>query len=144
MNTELAQAPNLDRNEMAFRQIYAHLLSSQQLTTVIRPGRRTGTDWRGYDPGDIVTARIIKNVGADWAHIAPEFLDEAYQICIEEVQKLHLREITQKHFRGMSHDIHDKQSLIYHLGTIYNLPIEVFSDESEITRISFSYTNQSK
>ncbi len=139
MNQQTVNAPELPRNEMAFRQIYHHLLASRKLTAVVRPGERGSSDWRGYDSGDVVTARVLEKVGADWAGISPVFLSESYQIKIEKVQILRLRDLVADHFIGTSDDVRDRRSLIYHLGTIYNLPIASFGKDSKITHISFSY-----
>lgn len=131
---------HLPSDEMAFRQIYKDLLVSRKLTTIFRPGLRGCKDFRGYCEGNIVIAKILKDVGADWAKIPPIFIDGvSFKIKIDNIEAILIRELDSQHFIGTSPDIWDRLSLIYHLGVIYNRPIEDFIDDAEVTRITFSY-----
>ena len=76
----------LPKDEMAFRQIYLHLLRDKSLTVTFRPRNMIVDSFRGYSVGDRVKAKVLKNVGADWAKIPPEFLEnEEFQILITDI-----------------------------------------------------------
>ncbi|MFA6995435.1 MAG: hypothetical protein WC249_03460 [Patescibacteria group bacterium] len=130
----------LPSDDMAFRKIYKELLEKEILTTVFRPGVRVCNDFRGYCSKDVVNARVISQLGLDRAEIAPQFLaSPVKKIQIEEIFSKNLGSLTADDFIGSSPDVYDKQSLIYHLGLIYNLDFSSLSDESQVTRIHFSY-----
>ena len=130
----------LPRDEIAFRKIYKDLIIKNKITTVFRPGKRVCGDFRGYCPGEIVKIRIIEKTGADWAMLPPEFeKDFVKKIKMIEIKSLLLKDLKKKDFAGSSLDVFDKNSLIHHLGIIYNLPIEELQDDSLVTKITFQY-----
>jgi hypothetical protein len=130
----------LPPDEMAFRRIYRDLLESGKLTTVFRPGVRTGGEFRGYNRGDVVSARVIDQVGLDRAKVAPVFLTHPVKkIRIESCVSKRLDQLSREDFVGSSPDVHDRESLVYHLGLIYNLDVSSLVDEAMVTRIHFTY-----
>jgi hypothetical protein len=72
----------LPRDEMAFRKQYEDLLCARELTTVFRPGNRLYPNWRGYSPGEVVTARVIERCGSDELRVPPLFNDTRIPIKI--------------------------------------------------------------
>ncbi len=125
---------------MAFRKVYVDLLKAKAITTIFRPGSRLPGTFRSYEPGQIVTIRVIDKVGADWANVAPEFVpDFGLQIEIKKVELLKLGELTANHFEGSSPDIQNVSALKYHLGVVYNLTPDELSDSALITRTTFVY-----
>lgn len=131
---------NLSKDEMAIRAIYADLLMAGEFTTVFRPGSRLCEEFRGYCPGQKVTARILDRIGADWAHIAPQFkpgLERSIEIAAIEVKKI--GELTPEDFAGSTPDVQTPDQLIYHLGTIYNLLPSELNSDTTITKITFTY-----
>lgn len=129
---------NLRRDEMAFRIIYLELLRKKELTTVFRPGNRIFPNNRGYKPGEIVTVRVIEVLGNDELEIAPRFIEEKFKIQIEAIDVVNIEALTNPDFIGSSPDVQNVMQLKYHLGLIYNKPINAF-DNSEVTRIYFKY-----
>lgn len=135
----------LDPNEMAIRKIYWPLLKTEKLTTVFRPGKRLEGDERGYRKGQIVDARVIDYIGADWAGVPPEFAPQlSKKIIIESVEAKKIGELSAQDFIGSSPDIFNQQSLIYHLGVVYNLFPEDLNPNSLVTIINFKYIAMSK
>ena len=130
----------LPADDMSFRRIYKNLLENETLITVFRPGVRDCKKFRGYCPMNIVNARVIDQVGLDRAKVAPEFLKKPVKkIQIEEIFAKKIGDLTKEDFVGSSPDVYDKQSLVYHLGLIYNLDITSLSPEEMVTIIRFSY-----
>jgi hypothetical protein len=130
----------LPKDDMSFRKIYRNLIESETLTTVFRPNKRLCLDFKGYCQRAIVNARVIDELGLDRAYFKPEFLDEPpKKIKIEKIEVKKIGDLSPADFIGSSPDVHDKQSLIYHLGLIYNLDLFSLTDEALITRIHFSF-----
>jgi hypothetical protein len=128
---------------MAFRRIYSDLLEAEKLTTVFRPGSRKENDFRGYKHGQIVTARVLDKVGADWAKIAPQFVPGfSKTIIISSLTTKELDKLVAEDFTGSSPDIYDIPSLRYHLGLIYNLSPNDLNGGSVVTRINFKYSTK--
>lgn len=127
----------MPRDEMAFRRQYEPLLLARTLTTVFRPGNRIWPNWRGYQPGEIVTARVIEQPGSDALGIAPLFTDIRIPIEIVSVTAIEVAALTASHFCGSSFDVHDTESLRAHLAEIYEQPLSAFDDI--VTRIAFAY-----
>lgn len=133
-----ATAPvELPRDEMAFRKKYQRLLLSQKITTVFRPGDRRFPRWRGYAPGETVTARVIERVGSDALGIAPAFNAVRVPICIEDVTVIEVAALGAADFVGSSPDVDDRPSLMAHLEGIYGRPVSAF--DGVVTRIRFRY-----
>lgn len=130
----------LDPNEIAFRKIYRGLLEQGKITVIFRPGKRFCGDFRGYCAEQEATVRIIESAGADWAMIPPKFVHEfSKKVIITEVETKTFGELTESDFRGSSPDIHDKESLKYNLGIIYNIDDREFTDDFVITKTTFVY-----
>ena len=130
----------LDPNTLAIRAVYRNLVEREILTVVFRPGVRRAGSFRAYSPGQIVTARILSHVGADWAALAPRFFpDLSRRVEITDVLVLPIDSLNENHFRGCSPDITDASSLKYHLGLIYNIPMDVLESEFFVTRIQYCY-----
>ena len=130
----------LPRDEIAFRKIYKNLIIKKKLTTVFRPGKRVCGDFRGYCPGEVIKIRIIEKIGADWAMLPPEFeKDFIKKIKMVAIKSLPIKELKSEDLIGSSPDVFDQNSLIHHLGLIYNLPMEELQAESLITKITFEY-----
>jgi len=127
---------NLRRDEMAFRIVYLELLRKKELTTVFRPGNRIYPSHRGYTVGEKITARVIEIPGDDGSLIAPKFLDEVFPIQITEIVICDISKLAEKDFEGSSPDVKNKEQLRYHLGLIYNKPVNYFR---EVSKISFKY-----
>lgn len=136
------KALELNPNEMAFRKIYKPYVESEKLTVVFRPGNRACGNFRGYCAGQVVDAKILNNIGADWAGIQPTFINGfSKQIKILSVEIRRIDSLVESDFVGASADIHNKQSLIYNLGVIYNLSPSEITSNSIITKTSFCYLN---
>ncbi len=132
----------LNPDEMAFRKIYKADIESEKLTVVFRPGNRDCRSFRGYCVGQIVCARVLNNVGADWASVEPTFIDGFFKkIEILKVEVKKISSLSTSDFIGSSVDIYNKQSLIYNLGIIYNLLVKDIMLDSYVTKISFRYIN---
>lgn len=134
---------HLNPKEMAFRKIYFKLLKDKKITTVFRPQKRLCGDFRGYCQGQIVAAKIIDKVGADWAGLPPRFLPRFKQeIKITKVKTKKIKELTKQDFIGVSPDIYDQKSLQFHLGLVYNLSPDQITNGATVTKINFEYLNK--
>jgi hypothetical protein len=129
----------MPRDEMAFRSKYEQMLLARTLTTVFRPGDRRWPNWRGYRPGETVTARVIARCGSDALGIAPEFTPRRIRIRIGAIDVLDPAALTPAHFIGSSPDVQDQASLLAHLFEIYGQPLTSFG--GVVTRIDFAYRN---
>jgi hypothetical protein len=127
----------LPRDEMAFRKQYEYLLCAQEITTVFRPGNRLYPNWRGYIPGEVVTARVIERCGSDELRVPPLFNDTRIPIKITSLMAKRIDRMTMSDFCGSSPDVFNQKSLRYHLCDIYRKPIECFDDV--VTKITFEY-----
>jgi hypothetical protein len=134
----LAVAPfELPRHEMAFRKQYQRLLLAQKITAVFRPGDRLFPAWRGYAPGETITARVIAKVGSDARGVPPVFNKVCVPVRIEDVTVLPAVALGPEDFAGSSPDVSDVPSLLRHLAAIYRQPIEAYG--GIVTRIRFAY-----
>lgn len=131
---------DLPRDEMAFRKQYQPLVVDRELTTVFRPGNRIFPNYRGYKPGEMITARIIEKPGSDELEIPPKFNDIKMPIQIMSIETFNVFSLNESHFVGSSPDVQSVAELIDHLGDIYQRPMSEFNDE--VTRISFSYVRE--
>ncbi|MEI8123996.1 MAG: hypothetical protein WCG60_02390 [bacterium] len=130
----------LPRDEMAFRRIYRIYLEKKTVTVVFRPGRRLCNDYRGYQVGQIVKARVIEHLGLDRAQVAPIFLSEFQRMVrIETIEAKTIGSLVASDFLGSTPDVYDQGSLVFQLGLIYNLDPHNLSGDSVVTRICFSY-----
>lgn len=128
------------RDEISFRKIYMPLVQARLVTTIFRPGRRLCGNQKGYCEGEIVTLRIVEKVGADWANIPGELRDDVGEkVQITDVKCALLGSLANKDFEGSTPDVHNKASLIQHLGLLYNLHPSELSDDAEVTRTTFTY-----
>lgn len=130
---------DLPRDEMAFRRQYEHLLIERRITTVFRPGDRLYPAWRGYAPGEVVTARVIERVGSDRKGIPPAFNETRIPIRIDDVRVGPVRALTADDFEGSSPDVRDEATLRRHLAAIYGKSLREFGDI--VSRIRFSYVD---
>lgn len=128
---------DLPRDEMAFRKRYETLLCAREITTVFRPGNRLYPNWRGYIPGEVVTARVIERCGSDELGVAPQFNDTKIPIQITSLTAKPLNQMKMDDFCGSSPDVYDRKSLREHLRYIYRKPIECF--DGVVTKITFEY-----
>jgi hypothetical protein len=128
---------DLPRDEMAFRKKYEALLRAQEITTVFRPGNRLYPNWRGYAPGEVVTARVIERCGSDELRLPPVFNDMRIPIQITSLTAKLLGQVKMDDFCGSSPDVYDRKSLSAHLQHIYKKPIECF--DGVVTKITFEY-----
>lgn len=133
-------ALEMPRDEMAFRRRYEPMLLARTLTTVFRPGDRLWPNWRGYRPGEIITARVIARPGSDALGIPPEFTSTRIMIGILDIRVLAPEALTAADFVGSSPDVQDVQSLRVHLLGIYGRPLSAFGDV--VTRIRFAYRDR--
>lgn len=130
----------LDPNEIAFRKIYRGLLEQEKITVIFRPGKRFCGDFRGYCAEQKATIRVIDSAGADWAMVPPKFVPGfSKKVIITEIETKTLGELTEVDFKGSSPDVHDKESLKYNLGIIYNIDDREFTDDFVITKTNFLY-----
>lgn len=127
----------LPRDEMAFRLEYEPLMRARTLTTVFRPGNRLWPNWRGYQPGEIVTGRVIARPGSDALRIPPVFTAARFPLHIDSIAVMAPDTLTDNDFIGSSPDVHDVLSLRDHLLAIYGKPLSAFDDL--LTRITFTY-----
>ncbi|OYY63126.1 MAG: hypothetical protein B7Y49_13860 [Sphingomonas sp. 28-62-11] len=127
----------MPRDEMAFRRQYEPMLLARTLTTVFRPGNRLWPNWRGYQPGEIVTARVIDKPGSDARGIAPQFTAARIPIEIVDIKVIRAAALAAADFCGSSPDVHDAESLRVHLAEIYEQSLSAFDDV--VTRIKFAY-----
>ncbi|MBI5077928.1 MAG: hypothetical protein HZB11_00990 [Candidatus Yonathbacteria bacterium] len=135
----LALSSVTPRNEIGFRKIYSDLVRGKKITTIFRPGERTCNFNKGFCEGEIIDIKIIDKVGADWANLPPETISFNQKAKILTVDNMEIGSLVAGDFSGSSPDIFDKQSLIYNLGVIYNIPPSELTDDSVITKTTFSY-----
>ena len=136
-NTDKEEKFNLPRDEMAIRAPYWNFVESEELKTVFRPGdRRCGT-FRSYCPDEKITLRLLNKIGADWAKVPPVFDENKKKsVIIKTVEVIPIEKINKDHFKGSSPDIHDLESLLFHIALVYNLDI---GEIKEVTRTTFDY-----
>lgn len=127
------------RDEIGFRKIYSDLVRNKKITTIFRPGERTCNINKGFCEGETVDIRIIDKVGADWANLPPETISFDQRVQILSVDNRKISSLVADDFLGSSPDIFDKQSLVYNLGVIYNLPPSDLGDDCTVTKTTFSY-----
>lgn len=130
-------APMLARDEIAFRAPYRDLLVRRLVTTVFRPGNRVFPRWRGYKPGEVVTARVIEVPGSDELGVPPLFQDLRIPVRIVGLSVTPIGALERSAFAGSSPDVHDVESLIAHLHEIYRRPLQAFGNQ--VTRIALAY-----
>jgi len=135
--TRMLPALEMPRDEMAFRRQYEPMLHAQTLTTVFRPGDRLWPNWRGYRPGEVVTARVIAQPGSDALGIPPVFTPTRIPIEIVNLKVLAPDALTSDDFTGSSLDVRDAASLRAHLVEIYGRPLSAFGNV--VTRIQFAF-----
>ena len=128
---------DLPRDEIAFRKEYECLVLERAITTVFRPGNRLYPNWRGYIPGEVVTARIIERAGCDERQIPPVFNDHKVRVRIAAIDVLEIAALAPRHFAGSSPDVHDAGSLKEHLLYIYGRPLAAYG--GQVTRIGLEY-----
>lgn len=128
----------LRRDELAVRKIYSHLIKSKKLTTFFRPFNRIFPNYRGYKHGEIIKIKIIETVGNDLHDIPPKFSEDEFPARIVSIKAKRFNDISEEDFFGSSPDVTNKNSLAYHLGVIYNLPMDKI-EQSEITIIEIKY-----
>ncbi|MCF7798395.1 hypothetical protein K9M74_00670 [Candidatus Woesearchaeota archaeon] len=127
----------LPRDEIAFRKEYESLVEHGLLTTIYRPGNRIYPEWRGYKPGELVTARVIQQPGNDALMIPPRFKDIARPVKIKNIQLKSLDELSAQDFMGSSPDVQSVNDLINHLQWIYTkTPAEY---NNQVTKIELEY-----
>jgi hypothetical protein len=129
----------LPRDEMAFRGQYRELLLMRTLKTVFRPGDRIFPSWRGYEEGEIVTARIIRTPGSDERGVPPQFDALRIPIRILDLKLCAVSALEPADFAGSSPDVIDQRSLLSHLHGIYGRSIWQFANR--VTRIEFDYVD---
>ncbi len=129
---------NLARDEMFFRMVYLELLKNKKLRTVFRPGNRLYPNPKGYQIGEIVTARVIEVPGNDSSEVIPKFTKDRFRIRISDIAIKPIEKLVEEDFDGSSPDVTNILQLKYHLGLIYNQPAGAF-DNQEVTRINFYY-----
>jgi shikimate dehydrogenase len=135
----------LNPDEMAFRKIYWQLLEKEKITTVFRPGKRLSGMPKAYMLDQIVYAKVIDNIGADWAGVPPLFVsDLSKTIQIKSIKAKRIGDLELDDFRGSSPDVFNADSLRFHLGAIYNLYESELRDEAWVTVIKFEYVNMNK
>lgn len=135
--TPNAAPVELPRDEMAFRMQYQRLLLDRMITTVFRPGDRLFPAWRGYAPGETITARVITRHGCDARGLAPVFNGVRLPLRIRDVVVATAEALAPDDFAGSSPDVHDTPSLLQHLAAIYEKPLSAFG--GVVTRIRFDY-----
>ena len=126
------------RDEIGFRKIYENLVRDRKITTIFRPGERVCGIDKGFCGGEILNVKIIEKVGADWANLPPKTTNHS-QVRVLSVLNIPIGSLTDIDFEGSSPDIFNKQSLIYNLGIIYNLPSSELTNETIITKTTFAY-----
>lgn len=130
----------LNPNEIAFRRIYHGLLEKGRITVIFRPEQRLCGDFRGYCAGQNVAIRIIDKVGADWAMVPPRFVKGfSKKARITNVETKKIGELKRNDYNGSSPDIHNKESLKYYIGIIYNLSDTELTDDFIVTKTTFTY-----
>lgn len=130
----------LNPNEIAFRKVYSGLLEDGKISVIFRPEQRLCGDFRGYCTDQNVTIKIIDKVGADWAMIPPKFAKGfSKNARITNVETKKIGELKGTDFDGSSPDIHNKESLKYYLGIIYNISDKELTDDFIVTKTTFTY-----
>ncbi|MBU6323427.1 MAG: hypothetical protein KGI41_03515 [Patescibacteria group bacterium] len=128
------------RDEIWLRKVYAGLVEDRRLTTIFRPGKRLSGDPKGFSVGETLRIRIIENPGVDWAGVLGQLV-EGFSVPVE-VRSVTVRPIGRlvpEDFAGSTPDVCDRESLRYHLGLVYNLPLSAFADDALVTRTTFRY-----
>lgn len=130
----------LNPDEIAFRKVYSGLLEKGKISVIFRPEQRLCGDFRGYCTDQNVTIKIIDKVGADWAMISPTFVSSfSKKARITSVETKKIGELKVVDFNGSSPDIHDRDSLKYYLGIIYNISDKELTDDFIVTKTTFTY-----
>lgn len=132
------------RDEIAFRKVYLPLLQNRRVTTIFRPGRRIfGEHPKGYREGETVTLRIVEQVGADWANLPGLLCDDfGMEVKILKTVPRLIGTLKDPDFLGSTPDVHDLQSLRYHLGLLYNLYPHELGDNAWITQTTLRYCDE--
>lgn len=133
---------NNDRNSLGFRIVYKPLIINGSLTTIFRPNLPKYK--KLYPIGELVSARIIKHPGDEKNKIVPLYTDDKLFVRIKSINSVRIKELKPEDFIGSSPDVHDQESLAYHLGLIYNEAADVFGPETKIIKIKFSYEKITK
>ncbi|MDP6642090.1 MAG: hypothetical protein QGF74_01790 [Candidatus Nanoarchaeia archaeon] len=128
----------LRRDQIAVRKIYEHLVRSRELTTFFRPGDREFPHPKSYEPREVVDIKILEVIGSDFHKILPIFTDESFPVKIISVIVKDLSDLTRRDFIGSSPDIQNRQSLVYHLGALYNHSLSELQS-SKVTRAYVEY-----
>ena len=130
-----------DPNDITFRQCYLDEVLAHRVTTIFRPGKRLCGDSKGYCKGQMVTVRVVEKVGADWANVPGLLRDDVAEKAeiIEDPVCMLLGSLTDADFVGSTPDIHDQQSLKYHLGVVYNLAPDQIDEKTRVTRTTYRY-----
>ena len=126
------------RDEIGLRKIYENLVRDKKITTIFRPGERVCGIDKGFCENEILNIKIIDKVGADWAKLPPQ-ATSCGQVRVLNTTNMTIGSLMNNDFHGSSPDIFDKQSLVYNLGIIYNLPPSELTDDSIITKTTFTY-----
>jgi hypothetical protein len=138
-NTKLKELNDLMRFDtayIAFRKIYLDLFLNGDLKVIFRPGIRACGDPKGYCVGDKPKVRIIDQLGADWADIPPTFIDKDFgKILIKKVETKKIKDFTDADFVDSTPDIKNIESLKFHLGLVYNMPVGELTNDNYVTRI---------
>lgn len=127
------------KDDLGFRMVYRGLVLSSSLTTVFRPGRAKYEEL--FKPGKVVKGKIIRLPGNPEQRRNPVFTADEITLKIKSLKKILLKHLRPVDFFGSSPDVKDTDSLIYHLGLIYNQPVGSFNPDTIIIRIEFEYVS---
>ena len=128
------------RNEIWFRKIYADLIRDRRVTAIFRPGRREDDHAKGFLIGETLRIKIVDKVGADWAGIYGQVRsDFEMTVRVLDIVFKPIGELTAEDFKGSTPDVHDTESMVYHLGVLYNLPPEELTAQTIVTKTTFEY-----
>ncbi len=129
----------LPRDEMAFRKECGKQVMNQSLKTIFRPGNRIFPKWRGYKKGEIVTARIIDQLGNDSELKHPIFTNYKKKIKIKNISLIDVADLTEKDLLQTYSHVKTVDDLKKHLFWVYNKSLEEYNNI--ITKIDIEYLN---
>lgn len=137
---EFPKQLELPRDEIAFREEYEELVKKEELKTIFRPGNRIYPNWRGYIQGEIVTARIIEQIGNDDLFIPPKFKEFKKKVKINKISLIQINQLNEKDFENSSEDVKSINDLKIHLNKIYKKDISEY--DNLITKIELEYIDE--
>lgn len=124
-------------SSLGFRFVYRPIILSGSLTTIFRPNLPKYK--KLFPQGVVVSVRIILIPGNEKTNTPPVYTNERLQARIKSITIHNVKDLKPQDFEGSSPDVKDQASLAYHLGLIYNQPLDNFRNDKKIIKIKLEY-----